>query len=169
MNHSLSYFLRNKPLVLPATTGLQDAALAMRRRKVGSIVVTDNSGQVVGMATDRDLVCKGLANSLSRKATLLDVMSTNVVAVEEESNILTVAEAMESRGVRRVPVINAEGHCLGVITLDDLIVAQLIPTETLIRIVRSQVLVKSATQPSHLPGRSENVEIFMTYQSSVGT
>jgi CBS domain-containing protein len=97
----------------------------MRQNHVGSLVVVDETGGkriVVGMLTDRDIVTSVLASDLDCSTlTVEDVMSTDVVTVREDDSLIDVMQIMRRKGVRRVPVVGAEGELLGLVTLDDLL------------------------------------------------
>ena len=107
------------------TTPLNGAARLMRENHVGSLVVVDETGGkpiVVGMLTDRDIVTSVLASDLDCSTlTVEDVMSTDVVTVREDDSLIDVMQIMRRKGVRRVPVVGAEGELLGLVTLDDLL------------------------------------------------
>lgn len=107
------------------TTPLNGAARLMRENHVGSLVVVDETGGkriVVGMLTDRDIVTSVLASDLDCSTLMVeDVMSTDVVTVREDDSLIDVMQIMRRKGVRRVPVVGAEGELLGLVTLDDLL------------------------------------------------
>lgn len=107
------------------TTPLNGAARLMRQNHVGSLVVVDETAGkpiVVGMLTDRDIVTSVLASDLDCSTlTVEDVMSTDVVTVREDDSLIDVMQIMRRKGVRRVPVVGAEGELLGLVTLDDLL------------------------------------------------
>ena len=107
------------------TTPLNGAARLMRENHVGSLVVVDETAGkpiVVGMLTDRDIVTSVLASDLDCSTlTVEDVMSTDVVTVREDDSLIDVMQIMRRKGVRRVPVVGAEGELLGLVTLDDLL------------------------------------------------
>lgn len=107
------------------TTPLNGAARLMRENHVGSLVVVDETAGkriVVGMLTDRDIVTSVLASDLDCSTLMVeDVMSTDVVTVREDDSLIDVMQIMRRKGVRRVPVVGAEGELLGLVTLDDLL------------------------------------------------
>jgi len=111
--------------------------------RIGCILVTDDQGYLVGIVTDRDLACVALARQNSTELPLSTAMTRNPLSVEQTSDLEQVVLLMEESGVRRIPVIarTAEGkrRCVGLITLDDLIVSKLIDYDHLSRIVRSQI------------------------------
>jgi CBS domain-containing protein len=76
----------------------------------------------VGVLTDRDIVTAVVARDLDpRRLTVGDVMSAELVTAREGDSVLDVLAAMRNKGVRRVPVTDAKGVLLGMVTLDDLL------------------------------------------------
>jgi predicted transcriptional regulator len=110
---------------VPRTTSLIDAARLMRERHVGSLVIADEQpeGRVpAGVITDRDLVTAVLAPDVDVHALRVeDVMSTELVAVQEQTSVLDALAAMRAKGVRRLVVVDMRGLLQGVLALDDVI------------------------------------------------
>lgn len=101
---------------------LLEVADVLRDEKVGSAVVLDADGGVVGIVTDRDLVVFGrhFADELER-TTVNEILSMNVVSVAPDTGIEELTERMREERVRRVPVV-ADGELRGIVTLDDIVV-----------------------------------------------
>ncbi len=101
------------------------ACKLMRHYHVGSLVVVDdvNAQRVpVGILTDRDVVVEIDAMDLDAKViTAGDIMSSALVTVQENHGVLETIEIMRFKGVRRMPVVNAEGRLVGIVTIDDLL------------------------------------------------
>jgi CBS domain-containing protein len=106
-------------------TGINEAARLMREQHVGSLIVVDETvaGRLtVGVLTDRDIVTAVVARDLNPSVlTVGDVMTTDPVTVREGNSVLDVLTVMRHKGVRRIPVTDAKGVLLGVITLDDVL------------------------------------------------
>lgn len=104
---------------------LLEVAKLMRQHHVGSIVVTDAAEGVckpVGIITDRDIVIEVVCNGLNAETLRLgDIMTGSLVAVREQDGVFETLQLMRSRGVRRAPVIGADGALIGIVTADDLI------------------------------------------------
>lgn len=97
----------------------------MRENHVGCLVVLDDTGGrrvVAGMLTDRDIVTAVVAHGLdARILRVEDVMTTDLVSVREDDSLIDLMRAMRHKGVRRVPVLGAQGELAGVVTLDDVL------------------------------------------------
>jgi len=106
---------------------LQDTAKLMRHYHVGTVVVIDDiNGRrtPIGIVTDRDIVMEANAVDLDPKAiTVGDIMAQELVTVREDEGLLQTAEVMRYKGVRRLPVVDQDGHLVGIISVDDLLEA----------------------------------------------
>lgn len=107
----------------PRSSTIAEAARAMRKFHVGTLVVVDGGNgrqQVAGIVTDRDLVVHGLAEGLDpRKATVDKVMAPVVATVSEHAELHEALERMRAAGVRRLLVTKEGGDPAGIVSLDD--------------------------------------------------
>lgn len=115
---------RHVSIALRATT-LPGAARLMRENHVGCLVVVDEvAGKriLVGLLTDRDIVTAAIAADLD-PATLRveDVMTTDLVTAREDDSLIDLMYTMRRKGVRRIPVVGAQGDLVGLVTLDDVL------------------------------------------------
>lgn len=106
-----------------AEMSVRAAAQAMRKHHVGTLVVTEqpNGERVpVGIVTDRDLVLAVVAPNVDAEAvTVGDVMTPDVATCRSGEELFDALETMRERGVRRLPVLNAEGGLVGLLAADD--------------------------------------------------
>jgi CBS domain-containing protein len=99
---------------------VQLAAQAMEQLNVGVIPVCEVQC-VVGVVTDRDIAVRGVAQGLRLEQTpLRDVMSTQIECVREHDALAVAAAKMERSQVRRLPVLDAQDHLVGMLSLGDL-------------------------------------------------
>lgn len=112
-------------IFIRARESVRQAAQLMREYHVGALVVAEDNGErllPVGILTDRDIavaiVAKGLdADTLS----VGEVMTPEPLSVGESAGISETIELMRSRGVRRLPVVDANGGLIGIVTADDIL------------------------------------------------
>lgn len=101
-----------------------EVARLMQEYHVGDLIVVENlNGRTrpVGIVTDRDLVIEVLAQMAPIDAIRVgDVMSYDIATVGENDELWETLERMRKLGVRRMPVVDAGGVLVGIITLDDL-------------------------------------------------
>ncbi len=122
---SIGPFCNRDTATVYREASIPEAAKIMRQWHVGCLVVVENSERgvkPVGIVTDHDLVIEILATELEPGAvTVGDIMSINLLLVREEDGLWETLHRMKSKGVRRVPVTDADGCLAGLITLDDLL------------------------------------------------
>src|SRR5438874_12438556 len=102
------------------TTPVSELAKLMREHDIGSIPIGEND-RLIGMVTDRDIVCKGLAsnNFDARRATARDVMTEGIHCCREDEDLAKAVRHMETLKVRRLPVINKSKRMVGILSLGD--------------------------------------------------
>ena len=103
-----------------------EAARLMKKYHVGCLVVVQERGEdriPIALVTDRDLVVKGMAEASSDLQTMQvgQVMSEGLVTVRDTERMYDVRKKMRARGVRRIPVVDAENRLQGIIAFDDMV------------------------------------------------
>jgi CBS domain-containing protein len=117
-------------------TPVPELAKLMRDRDVGAIPIGEND-RLVGMVTDRDVVCKGLAQDDfdARSAMARDVMTAEIHCCREDEDLAKAVRHMEELKVRRLPVINKSKRMIGMLSLGD--VSHSAPVDLLSECVKS--------------------------------
>jgi CBS domain-containing protein len=101
---------------------VQAAAQRMGTRNVGTLLVLNDSGRPAGILTDRDVAVRVTGRGRDPYTTRVgDVMTPDLETVAEDLPIEDALRRMRSRGVRRLPVTNRRGECVGVVSLDDIL------------------------------------------------
>ena len=99
---------------------IRDAAAKMRAENVGALPVGEND-RLIGMVTDRDIVCRAVAdNCLPGNTAVRDVMSEHVYWCFDDADLEDAAKMMAEHQVRRLPVINHDKRLVGMVALADL-------------------------------------------------
>lgn len=119
----------------PSTT-VAELARLMREHDIGAIPIGEND-KLVGMVTDRDIVCNGVARDGfdPGRATARDVMTAGIHCCREDDDLAKAVKHMESLKIRRLPVINKSRRMTGILSLGDL--GQSAPTELISRALKS--------------------------------
>lgn len=112
--------------VIEPGASLREAALLMRDAHVGALVVTERKVGVtrpVGMITDRDIVVAVVAVPGARPEGIRvgDVMAAQPLVARDDQGLAETVKAMGEGGVRRLPVVSADGALFGIVTLDDVL------------------------------------------------
>jgi CBS domain-containing protein len=111
------------PACCTADTTLPMVARMMVEHDCGEIPVVDNQSSKVpvGVVTDRDIVCRTVANGLNPlDLTAADCMTKPVVTVTSDLSVEECCQIMEAKRVRRIPVVNERGSCVGIVALADI-------------------------------------------------
>ncbi len=106
---------------LPADATLEHAAKELHVRKVGSLVVVDDSGGIVGVLSERDLVrqvAQRGAACLSEK--VQSAMTRDVITANPDETIDEGLARMTDRRIRHLPVLNGS-RLLGLVSIGDLV------------------------------------------------
>jgi CBS domain-containing protein len=120
MAHLVTEVMTPQPIVLSRDATAASAAQAMRDADIGDVIVTDGN-VICGIVTDRDLAVRVVAEGRHPETTLLaDVCGGEVIAVQPETSVDDAVEVMRRNAVRRLPVCEADGVPVGVVSLGDL-------------------------------------------------
>src|SRR5215216_1083530 len=101
---------------------IEDAAKMMAEIDAGVLPVGDND-RLVGMITDRDIAVRAVAQGLSPKTKVREVMSGEVMYCFDDDDVDEVAHNMADIKVRRLPVVNRDKRLVGIVSLGDIALA----------------------------------------------
>jgi len=105
----------------PHTT-LDQVAKMMVQNDCGEIPVIDATDRPVGVVTDRDIVCRSVAEGENPIAhTAESVMTQPVVTVKSDATLDDVVATMQRHQIKRVPVVDDSGCCTGIIAQADVV------------------------------------------------
>ena len=107
------------PVTISGENTVADALAMMRENKIGGIPVVDENRMLVGIVTNRDL---RFQKDMSRK--ISEVMTSENLVTITEGEDTDVAEVLLSNKIEKLPVVDKEGHLVGLITYKDLTKAQ---------------------------------------------
>ncbi|MDQ0232365.1 CBS domain-containing protein [Metabacillus malikii] len=97
---------------------IKEAAEIMARNNVGSIPVV-NSGELVGIITDRDITTRSTAHGLDNQTPVSQVMTTNLVSGHISMSTEEAAKVMAQHQIRRLPIVE-NNQLVGIVALGDL-------------------------------------------------
>jgi CBS domain-containing protein len=125
METGIGRFCVHNVITVTRETAVVEAAKLMRKHHVGALVVVEPSpdGTVpVGVLTDRDIVVEVVAAGLSPESVKVgEILQRPVVTVAEDAGYAEAVRRMSVNGVRRMPVVDARGTLVGIITIDDIL------------------------------------------------
>jgi CBS domain-containing protein len=101
-------------------TSIREIAQMMRDGDIGSVPVGDND-RLVGMVTDRDIICRGIADGADCSTlTARDVMSKPIIYCNADDELEYALRIMEKNKIRRLPVIDDNKRLTGMLALGDI-------------------------------------------------
>jgi CBS domain-containing protein len=104
---------------VPPSAKLSEIAAIMKKHDIGAVPVGEND-RLVGMVTDRDMVCRGIADGKDpAKLTAKDVMTKGVVYCRDNEDLTEAIRTMEQKKIRRLPVISEQKRMIGMLSLGD--------------------------------------------------
>ena len=110
------------PACCTADASLEEVAKAMVEHDCGEIPIVRSSSDksLLGVVTDRDIVCRVVAEGKNPSAYPAEhCMTSRVVTVTQDAPLNEVLTTMEKHQVRRVPVVDDRGGCVGMISQAD--------------------------------------------------
>lgn len=123
MPQRVSDVMTPDPVAMTEDATVQDAAVAMRDRDIGDVVVTRTDGSVCGIVTDRDIVVRAVAEGGDLSSMTLDrVCSDELVTVAPDDAAAAAVKVMEEHAIRRLPVLDNGGMVVGIVSIGDLAV-----------------------------------------------
>lgn len=101
-------------------TNICDVAKLMGDKQIGCVPICENTGKIIGIVTDRDLILRGVACDKDAKSTpVSDIMTKEVIRTSPDTDIAEVAEIMAKNQIRRIPVVIDE-KVVGIVSLANL-------------------------------------------------
>jgi CBS domain-containing protein len=102
----------------------QSAAKTMKNRSIGALPVLSDAQnrKLEGIVTDRDLCGAVIAEAkLAETTKIADVMTCNPVTCAPENTLDDCEKLMQLHQVRRLPVVDSPGRCVGLIAQADIV------------------------------------------------
>jgi CBS domain-containing protein len=137
--------------LVPVDAGASFVACRMREEGLGFMPVCAESGEVVGVVTDRDIALRVCADQLPHDVPVGRIMTRDVVACAPEDPVSTAEELMARHGLRHVVVVDKRGHLAGVLSLSD--IAQHESPIRLARVVREVAAFRIRVESTRSPPR----------------
>ncbi len=115
--------IKREPEVIPGTESVQNAAIRMTGHHIGSLLVSDPSGKIVGIVTDKDLRTKVVAQGLDYQAPVSEIMTFPVETIPSHAVCFDALLQMMSKQIHHLAV-ERQGKIIGIITAHDIMVLQ---------------------------------------------
>jgi predicted transcriptional regulator len=104
---------------LPVTARISAAADMMRDKRVGSIIIADDSESVLGIITDRDIAMTLALGAGTPDSTVEEAMSRDVETIPETMTLFDATRYFRTVDVKRLPVVDMDSKLVGIVSVDD--------------------------------------------------
>lgn len=119
---SIREVMTKDPTTLREGASVAEAATLMKTQDIGNIIVMDDSGQVAGILTDRDIVIRAVAeNRSTAETTVGDICTRDLTTLSPDDNVGAAVRMMTDKAIRRLPVVEG-GKPVGIVSIGDLAV-----------------------------------------------
>ena len=134
----ISDMMHRPPVWIRPAATIHEAAVQMEQTGVGVVAIVDGI-ELVGVATDRDLVRRCIATNLSPQARIDSIMTMPVITIDADADLHDAYELLHRNAVRRLAVTR-NSEFVGVIAIDDLIIHLAADLSDLARPVTAELL-----------------------------
>jgi CBS domain-containing protein len=139
--------VREVDVAKPHETAWQ-AAVRMRQRAVGTLVVVDENRRPIGIVTDRDIMERVVAEGRdARDTSIRMIMTCDPRTIVEDESIQKALMLMRREGFRRLPVVDRGGTLVGLVSMDDVLMLLSDELEQIGQLVRCETPQFVAAQP----------------------
>jgi CBS domain-containing protein len=113
--------LMHPAITCRTTDTLERAAQLMWDHDIGCVPIVDEQGHLAGMITDRDVCMAAYTRGTALSAIQVGTaMARRVYSCGPDDELRDVERTMSERQIRRMPVIDGNGHPIAVISLNDI-------------------------------------------------
>ncbi len=111
-----------EPLTVGLGTSLARCVAIMQQRHVGSLLIVDGTGRLVGIFTERDCLMEvvGKVSDLEG-ATVEQFMTRNPIRERPEASLAFALNLMSNGGFRHVPIVDQDDMPIGIISVKDVV------------------------------------------------
>ena len=97
---------------------VQEVAQLLSRKSISGAPVIDKDGKIIGIVTEADIIGKVNREDLR----VADIMSPEIIVVDEETPVGEIAMLLTERKIKRVPVMQ-NGKLVGIVCRADIVQA----------------------------------------------
>jgi CBS domain-containing protein len=130
MSDTVKLLAPSEPIKLREDATVYDAITQMAEKRRAAVVIVDAAGRLVGVFTERDLLRRvAVAGRDPRQTRLGDVMTREPETLAPDDLIAYAINRLHHASFRTIPLVDAEGKPLGVMTVNDIVhwIADLFP------------------------------------------
>ena len=119
MTKNIRDVMTSNPTGIESSSPVAEAAQLMKAQDIGSVPILE-SGRLVGMLTDRDIVVRVVAEGKDPQSTTAgDIASRDVITIDPQQELDEALRLMAQHQVRRLPVVEEDGRLVGILAQAD--------------------------------------------------
>lgn len=107
-------------ITVKESSSICEVAKIMKEKDIGFIPIS-NEKNIIGVVTDRDLVCNALANNCDIKKEIKEYMTRKVISVNTEDNVSKILSTMRKNKIKRVLVTDDNKKLVGIVSFSDIL------------------------------------------------
>ena len=108
--------MTSKVCTIRPEASAQEAAQLLSQKRISGLPVVNPDGKIIGIVTEADIISKVNHEGLL----VADIMSHEVIAVDEETSVSEIASLLTKRRIKRVPVVQ-KGKLVGIVSRADIV------------------------------------------------
>ncbi len=125
-------------VTIHANQTLKEAASILTQHNIGALVVTNKSGALVGILSERDIVRAAARNDQVLTLPVEMVMTRNVLTGSPEDDVSAVLRSMTYGNFRHMPILD-QGTLVGIVSIRDLVNAEFEQYQGTIETLETQI------------------------------
>jgi CBS domain-containing protein len=106
-------------ITIDSRASVRQAMAVLVENRISGAPVVGEGQRIVGFVSEYDLILA--VHSIGDGSEVSHAMKTHVLSIREETPIEEIAALMLERNIRRVPVVGAEGHLVGIVSRRDVL------------------------------------------------
>ncbi len=146
----LASLVQHTPLSTWASTPLADALAAMEAARVGSVVVTDEAMQPVGILTLKDVLARVTLARVPLATPIADVMTPRPATLSADAPVADALVLMARQGIHHIPLVR-DGRLVGVVSEKDVFALRRLSVEGI------TAAIARSEDPASLPARAHDI------------
>ena len=112
----------SEPILMDGADTVSDAIAKMVANHRAAVVIADGGGRLTGIFTERDVLIRVLGQGRDPSQTRLsEVMTRDPETLGSDDRICYAVNRMSTAGYRTIPLVDAEGHPFGIVTVNDIV------------------------------------------------
>jgi CBS domain-containing protein len=110
-----------EPCTVPDSTSLSTCIELMRSKRIGSLLVVDDSGEISGIFTERDCLMKILGQVSDLSVPVSEYMTKHPICERPEASLAFALNLMSNGGFRHIPIVDQDNMPIGIISVKDVV------------------------------------------------